>query len=886
MKPVNQPPRNRTGGPDHPPRWAQRLLRWLHPSNTLEEVEGDLDELYAYWHQRAGEPHATLRYLLNVLSVLPPFVRRRQQINQYPQPSLFHPDMLRNYFTIALRNLWRNKLYSSLNLTGLAVGLAASALILLWVQNELSFDSYHPAADRTYRVTNTLKISGDPWVWSNSPLKLGETAQREVPGIERITRFKTPWQAPNFQVGNDLYSEDKAVFIDSTWFKVFDYNFLVGNQEKALDDPNSVVLTETKARTWFGNPEAAVGKIVRMDSTNLVVRAVVRDNRPNSSFRYDVLMPIGVSLQNANARANEQDWNNFNYQLFLQLNAGAKPEKISQQLTQLYRVHKLDSSITASLIPLRDIHFNTSFQNDVLPKGQRKTVMTLGLVGLLILIIASINYVNLATALTSQRAKEVGVKKIIGAGRGRLFAQFLSESVLLTLLALGLALGLIGLSLRLFNHFTDNQFRLDLGNTMLWLFLLGSVGLTVLLSGVYPSLLLSSLEPVKVLKGSNVLNSRNTGFRQGLVVVQFTISIALIVTTLIISRQLHYVQTQDPGYQREHIFMFQVPFEDGRNTVSIRSLIKQQLRDLSGVAGVTSANQPIVDMKSMHSGSLKWAGKRDDFKPTVSQFSVEPETRSVFNLKLTQGRWFSRDMKLDTANVILNETAVKSLGLKAPVVGQWFEFQSRRGRIIGITKDFNFQSFHQKIEPMVLFYAPSWQSHIFAKTAPGTTPKVLAKAERIWQTQFPGKPFKYTFLDESFNRLYQAEQKAGQLFNVFASITILLSCLGLFGLATFSAERRTKEIGVRKVLGASVTSIVSLLSKDFLRLVIIAIVLATPIAWYLMNQWLQDFAYKIDIEWWVFALAGLLAIGIALLTVSFQSIKAALTNPVKSLRAE
>ncbi|GAB3180889.1 ABC transporter permease [Telluribacter humicola] len=865
-----------------PPRWAQRLLTWLHPADTLEEVEGDLQELYTYWYQQSGKRQATLRYLLNVLSVLPPFVRQRKRKEDFYQPYLLSPDMIRNYLKIAFRNLWLNKLYSLLNLTGLSVGLAASVLILLWVQNELSFDDYHHQADQTFRVTNTLKVSDEPWVWSNSPLMLGEAALREVPGIERVTQFKKPWQALAFRINNDLRSEENAAFVDSTWFASFDYHFLLGDPKRALDEPNSIVLTESKAQNWFGEPAAAMGKMVRLDSLDMVVRAVVRDNPPNSSFRYDVLLS---NVQNRE-RSHDENWNNFNYQLFLQLKAGTQPEKIGQQLTQLYHTYKKDSSITASLIPLRDIHFNTTFQSDSLPKGNRRTVTTLGLVGLLILIIASINYVNLATALTSQRAKEVGVKKIIGAGRKRLFAQFMTESTLLTLLALGLALAIIRLCLPLFNNFTGHQFTLDFQNGTLWLLLLGSIGLTILLSGVYPSLLLSSLEPVKVLKGGNVLSSKNTHFRQGLVIVQFTISIILIVSTIVIFQQLRFAQTQDPGYQREHVFTFQMPYSAGASTPNNRDFIKHRLRELHGVVGVTSANQSIVDLQSKHSGSLKWEGRPEEYEPTVAQFSVEPETRSVLGLNLAQGRWFQEDMKLDTANVILNETAVKTLGLKAPVVGQWFEFQGRRGQVIGVVKDFHFRSYHQKIEPMVLFYNPGWQMQVFARISPGAAARLLAEAERIWHERYPETPFRYTFLDESFDRLYQAERKAGQLFNVFANIAILISCLGLFGLATFSAERRTKEIGVRKVLGASVTSIISLLSRDFVILVLIALALATPVAWYAMHQWLQDFAYRIDIEWWVFVLAGTLAVGIALLTVSFQSVKAALMNPVKSLRSE
>ncbi|MBO0934651.1 ABC transporter permease [Fibrella aquatilis] len=868
-----------------PPRLADRLLEWMVAPHRLEAIQGDLHEEFAYQVGRMGLRRARWRYWRDLLGFARPWAIKRQPTD-YSSPFFLHPDMLSNYVKIAWRNLVRQKLYSLINLSGLGLGLAASVLILLWVQNELSFDSYHHKADTTYRVTNTLKVSEEPWVWSSSPLILGDLAQRQIPGVERIARFKKPWQPVSFRVNEAVFYEENSAIIDSTWFACFDYEFLAGNAAHALDEPGSLVLTETKARTWFGDPQAALNKTVLMDTTLLTVRAVVRTNRPNSSFRYDVLVPIAASFRSAEDRKNDQDWNNFNYQLFLQLKPGTSATNVGQQLTQFYRAYKKDSTLTASLLPLTAIHFDTSFQSDELPKGSRNTVWMLGLVGLVILVIASINYVNLSTALASQRAKEVGVKKIIGAGRGALFGQFMTESTLLTVMALVLALVLIALGLPLFNDFTDNQFSLDLGNGMLWLLLLGSVAVTVLLSGVYPAVLLSSLLPVKVLKGSNVLNMGNARFRQGLVVTQFVASIILIISTLIIFQQLRFVHSKDPGYGREHVFYMQLPYSKTMSNTHARDVLKQQLRELSGVAGVTSANQPIINNMSSHSGSLKWAAKRDDFTPTVAQFSVEPEMRTVFNLKLAEGRWFERGKRLDTANVILNEAAVKSLGLKAPVVGQWFEFQSRRGQVIGVAKDFHFKSLHEKIDPMVLFNAPGWHSYIFTKVNPGATEHVLADVERIWKASYPDKPFKYSFLDDSFAQLYQSEQKAGQLFNVFAGIAVLISCLGLFGLATFSAERRNREIGVRKVLGASVQSIVALLSKDFVKLVLVAIVIASPLAWYIMDRWLQAFAYRVNMPWWVFGLAGLLAVVTALLTVSFQSIRAALMNPVKSLRSE
>ena len=867
-----------------PPRLADQLLEWFVAPHLLESLQGDMHEEFAWQVERLGANQANWRYWREVLGFIrPSAIRLLPQANR-PAVPFFNVDQLRSILNVAWRNLWRNKLYSTLNVAGLGMGLAAAVLILLWVQNELSFDTNNQHADQIYHVTNTLGMGDEAWVWDKSPLVLGEAAQRNVPGIDRITRLKKPSQGLTFRINNVPFHEEKAAFIDSTWFDTFDYQFVIGNAKQALQDPNSLILTESKARTWFRDPATAIGKFVRLDSVNLMVKAIVRDPRPNSSFQYDVLLPIAAGLQTADQRDNDRNWSNFNYELFLQLKPGLDPARLGPKLTQLYRAYKKDSTVTASLLPLTAIHFDTTIQNDDLPKGNRQTVLTIGLVGLLILVIASINYVNLSTALAGQRAKEVGVKKIIGAGRGSLFGQFLLESGLLTGLALVLAVGLIALLMPAFNNFTGKHFSLDLSNGTLWLLLLGSLVLTVLLAGIYPALLLSSLAPARVLRGINVLQLGNARFRQGLVVAQFSVAIILIVSTLVIYRQVQFVQTQNPGYQREHIFSFSVPFSP--TSKATRSYLKDRLRETAGIEAVTSTNMSIIDMQSSHRGSLKWAGKADDFTPMVAQFSVEPQTRSVFNLKLTQGRWFQTDIRLDSANVILNETAVKSLGLKAPVVGQWFEFQGRRGQVIGVARDFHYRSFHEKIEPMVLFYAPGWQSELYAKIRPGATATALAAAEKIWHDRMPDQPFTYTFLDDSFARLYESEQKAGQLFSLFAGVAILISCLGLFGLATFMAGQRTKEIGIRKVLEASVSGIVALLSRDFIKLVLMAIVIASPVAWWLMHQWLADFAYKVNIDWWLFAVAGGLAVSIALLTVSFQSIRAALMNPVKSLRSE
>jgi ABC-type antimicrobial peptide transport system permease subunit len=787
-------------------------------------------------------------------------------------------------FKIALRTFWRNRLYTFLNFTGLSVGLSASVLILLWVQNERSFDGYHEKSEQIFRVTNTLVKQDPPWIWSNSPYVLGGAAQLEIPGVEKVTRFSPYIPTSVFKIGDKYFEEKKIAQVDSNWFDFFRYSFIAGN-ESALREPNALVLTESKAETWFGDADP-IGKVVRMGKTDLVVRGVVKDNPANSSFQFNVLVPVSAIFQDENYRSNASNWRNFNYQLFLRLKSGTSLSQVKSQINRFYTDNRKDSSIVASLIPLKDIHFDNSFQSDPLVKGNMRTVLIMGVIGVLILVIASINFVNLTTALASKRAREVGLKKMIGAGRGTLFGQFLGESVIQILFAILGALLIINLVLPVFNDFTDKKFVLEYNNGLLWLLLLGGGFATLLLAGVYPSILLSSLKPVSLVK-SNSPKSANSYFRQSLVVVQFTISLILVIGTICIDRQLHFMQTQDPGYKREHVFTFSVPSsEKPEQSAGGLKYIIQNIQGLTAVKGVATANTSIINIGISHSGSLKWAGKADDYVPSVNTISAGEELPAMLGMKLKEGRWLENNRKADTANVVLNETAVKTFGLKSPVVGQWFGFQGRRGQIVGVAKDFHFKSFHEKIAPLVMDNDAYWQREILVKTSGANASEVLAEVGKIWTAQFPDKPFAYQFLDEQYNKLYKSEQQAVQLFKSFAGIAILISCLGLFGLATFTAQNRIREIGIRKVLGATVYGIVSLLSKDFLKLVMISLFVAIPVANYFMGKWLQGFEYRIEIQWWIFALAGILAVGIAMITVSFQSVKAALMNPVKTLRSE
>jgi putative ABC transport system permease protein len=794
--------------------------------------------------------------------------------------------MIKNNFKIAFRNLIKNKTYSAINIGGLALGMASAALLLLWVQNELSYDGYHLKAKNLYRINTHMKINDtETWHWGNTPLKFAESFKENMPEIKEFTRLNIPYGDYSLTVNNAILAENKIGFVDNNWFQLFDYQFIKGNARDFEKDKSAIVLTESRAKKFFGD-DNPIGKILQHDSLNFVVQAVIKDLPSNSSFRFEVLAQNDMRLTNPKDLANDAQFDNFNYQTFIVCNEGINTKNVSEKCTQLLRKlrgGKEDDNATLELKSVADIHLDSSIQDEGMPlPGNKKALSIFSIIALFILLIACINYINLTTAKAGQRTKEVGVRKVIGASKSNLFNQFFTESILTSVISAVLALILIRTGLPLLEKVTDNHFSLT--DNPIVLTILGSITvLSIVLTGIYPAILLSSFHPMKLLRGSNVGNAKNGTFRKSLVVFQFTFTIFLLIATFLIYNQLQFIQNKNLGYDKERVFTFAVAWNVGhKNTVK---LITEKLKNQSSIQGVTTSNMSIVDMKSSHSGSLNWAGKDPNWTPTVSQLSVSPNYDDFFKLKLNEGRWFMEGSKMDSANVILNETAINDFNIPKPALGQVFEFHGKKGQIIGITKDFHYLSPKEKIKPLVM-YQQSWNSTISVKTISNQTQKALVVAEKTWKEILPNRAFKYEFLDESYANLHKSEERQLTLFMVFAGIVLLISCFGLFGLATFSAEVRTKEIGIRKVLGASVANITALLSKEFLVLVAISILIASPIAYYLGHKWLQEFAYRISIGWWVFVLAGFIALLIALLTVSFQAVKAAVANPVKSLRTE
>ena len=787
-----------------------------------------------------------------------------------------------NNLKIAFRSLLRRKTISVINIAGLGLGMAAAIFTFLWVQNEFSFDRYHQHVENMYRINTDIQVSnGETWYWSTTPLPLQELLETEVPEVIRTaSSFTNQWAVPILKKNATVLGAKKYTYLSKDWFELFDHKFISGSAAGFQDNLKSAILTRELAEKLFGRWDVA-GETFLQDTTEFVVQAVVENHPPNSGFTHELMLSLSYFRS---THKEEQPWTNFNFVTFVELRPDADLAALNKKLTAIIRKHKDDETIKLSLAPLASLHFEEERSYSAMRTGNRQTTYTFGIIGLIILFLACVNYVSLTTAQAGMRAKDLSVRKIIGAGGPRIFRMLFTESLVTALLALLLALFTVHVTLPLFNNFTEKNFQLDPSNPVLWMVTGGTLLATLLLSGLYPAFFLMGFSPNNFLRGNNFLKMGNGAFRKSLVVVQFALTVGLIIGALVIFQQQDFIRKKDLGYDRSHIFEFQVPFSINR--VETVQTIRQALAGSPSILGTAVSNASIIDMESFHSGSLDWDGKPEDFVPTVSQLSVDPDFDKLVQLPLVEGRWFLSGNETDQNNVVLNEAAVRLFQMPEPVVGQKIHFQGRGGQVIGIVKDFHYRSLRQKIEPLVLSYAPLSNGNCLVKTAGGQTSEAIATAQAAWTTHFPNQPFEYAFMDDSFDKLYKSEEKNASLFKLLAGLAIFISCLGLFGLALFSTEQRTKEIGVRKVLGATTVGLVGLLSKDFLKLVLVALLIATPLAWYFMQKWLADFAYRINISWWVFALAGFVAIGVAFLTVGFQSVKAALANPVDSLRSE
>jgi putative ABC transport system permease protein len=800
--------------------------------------------------------------------------------------------MLRNYLKIALRNLLKHKSFSFINIAGVAIGLACFLMLSLYVKDELSYDRHHANADRIYRLARTF-LSKD----GTESLRLGHAAppfgplvKQDFPEVEQVVRLLEVDALVKY--GEKTFNEENMFAAEANVFKVFTFNVTQGNPDKALENPFSIMFSRPMAEKYFGN-ENPIGKIVRLDNQFDYTITGVFEPLPNQShFHPNFLVSFATLNDNRvyGAEGLRTNWGNNSFSTFLLLPKNYDPQKLVKAFPafQNRRIDPKASTYSVlNLMKLTDIHLYSHLDSEIEANGDIQYVYLFSAIAIFILIIACINYMNLATARSAMRAKEVGMRKVIGAVRHQLIRQFLSESILLVAVSLLFAIVLVIVCLPFMNDFTQKQ--LSFQSLMDPVFLSIVVGITLftgLAAGSYPAFFMTSFQPLSVFKGKIASALKNGNLRQVLVVTQFAIAVALIISTAVVYNQMRYIKNYKLGYSKDQVVLLPAGND---STINYES-IKQQLKANSNIMEVGRSSR-IPSGRLLDSWDA-YVMKGDSMAPTditIKSLSVDEDFIPAYEIEMAAGRNFSRAFSTDKTNgFVLNETAVKLLGWKTPAdaVGNRFGYGDIRGQIIGVTKDYHFESLHQKVAPIAMFAQPGRMGWMSIHISGGNIKGALAHIESIWQNQFPGRPFAYEFLDQKFGQLYAREQTQQLLFGIFAGIAIFISCLGLLGLSMFMAEIRTKEIGVRKVLGASVASLVILLSNDFLKLVVIAIVIASPIAWYAMNTWLQDFAYHTEINWWVFASAALISILIALFTVSFQSIKAALMNPVKSLKSE
>ena len=814
--------------------------------------------------------------------------------------------MLKNYLRIAVRNLAKYKLISFINLFGLTVGLACCLLILSYILHETSYDRYNRKADRIWRVTRSFN-NKDGIV----SLHLGAVAppfgpllQNDFPDIQKVTRL-LPINNTPMRYQDKIFNEKDLFFADKNFFGVFDVNLLQGNPQTALADPFSILLTETTARKYFGDADP-INKVIRMNNQfNFKVTGIFQPFPSAAHLHPEVLLSFNT-LNDTAIYGEKNLMTNFGNNAFYtylllpehypvhSLEAqfpafidrrmpqdGAPPGIKAHQFTQLY------------LQPLTDIHLRSHLDEEIEENGDASRVTIFGAIALFILLIACINYMNLSTARSALRAKEIGIRKVSGAVRQEIIFQFLSESILLSYIALLLAAALTWLTLPGLNSLTGLQLSAgSLLRPIVLLPLLFTPLLVGILSGLYPALFLSSFQPSKVLKGLFKAGSGSISFRKVLVVTQFAISIVLLISTAIVFQQLHFMQNTSLGFDKDHIVTLQYNGGLDHTYESFRTTLLQDphIRQATRSSRIPSGRLLDEQGASTESG--------DSLRPVtadIKYLAVDHDFLSAYGIPIAAGRDFSRAYATDTSSFLLNVAATRALGIRTPqeMIGKNFSYGGTKGKIIGVMKDFNFESMHQAIVPIIMIMPTASQAgnnfnRISIKIS-GNKDNVsaaIAHLEKTWKSYLPEVPFEYTFLDEKFEQLYQSEERQGTLFTVFSGIAIFIACLGLLGLSAFSISQRLKEIGIRKVLGASTSGIIRLLSLDFLKLVALAALIAFPIAWYAMHNWLHDFAYRISIQWWIFGIAGLLAAMVALATISFQALKAALANPIKSLRTE
>lgn len=806
--------------------------------------------------------------------------------------------MFKNYLKVALRNFWKNKTFSLINIIGLAIGLCCFLLIAVYVLDELSYDRFHDKAGRIYRVNSDIRFGGNELSIPQTSDMMGAALKSDYPEVEEFVRLYTNSGNKLVKKGNEYINEFRVAHADSTFFDVFTYPALAGDTKTALDEPNTVVITESTAKKYFGTKDG-VGKTIETNddsSTTYKITAVIHDMPKNAHFNFDFLF----SMKNVNYQWGQYLSHNFSTYLLLKGGTDYKgfekkflqyiDKYVLPQARQYMQINSMKdfenagNKLAYSLIPLTDIHLHSDRSFEISPSGNIQYVYIFSAIALFILALACINFMNLTTARSASRAREVGIRKVLGTQRKNLMVQFLTESTLMVVFSLVIAIGITYFVLPVFNSISGKTMSMEILFSPLILPLLMALPFIVgALAGSYPAFYLSFFKPIEVLKGRLSSGRGNGRLRSSLVVFQFATAIILIVGTIVVYSQLNYIQQKDLGFKKDQVLIIDDAYA---LNAKIESFKNEMLQQPGVISGTISSYLPVSQSSRNDNSYSKDAVVDSKNGFNMQSWTVDYDYLQTMGMDIKSGRNFSKDFGTDTSAIIINETAAKFLGHADPIGKKIYSLGSTASyTIIGVVKNFNFESLHKTVGPLAFFLGRS-SGLVSLKVKAANIPAILKTVEAKWKAMAPGMPFSYRFMDDSFEAMYQSEQRAGKIALIFSTLAIVIACLGLFGLATFIAEQRTKEIGIRKVLGANVSGIVRLLSRNFVWLVIIAFVIATPVAWWVMNKWLQDFAYRIQLSWWIFLVAGLAALLIALFTVSFQAFKAAIANPVKNLRTE
>jgi len=795
--------------------------------------------------------------------------------------------MLKNYLKIALRNFWKEKEYSLINVLGLTIGISASMFILLYIQDELSYDAFHEKGDRIYRITESFKNGEGYTQTASSPYLIAPLLAEQSAAVEDYTRIAWGPDRYILKFGDQKFEETGFNFVDANFFETFSIPLIQGQAEEVLQRPGSIVLSEDKAREYFGTADPLGKELTVVEGFNGIelkaeVTGVMKNMPHNMHFHYDMLMPMATA-EDSIMNGMQQSWGWTSQYSYIVLGKGQDVEQVKPLLSQIQKENSpewFQEWAYFGLQPMQDIHLHSSLKDEIQANGDIKYIYIFGVVALLILLIACVNYMNLATSRAMNRAKEVGLRKVIGARRQQLLFQFLSESMTISFIAFLLAIVMIPLLMPYFNAITGKQIAFSwLDKPQMFITGMGIALLVGLLAGIYPALFLAGFQPVKVLQGvMSKHGSQSLALRKGLVVGQFTVSIVLIISMFVIFNQWQYLRSKKLGIETEQMLL--IPFQS-QQRVDTYHAFKNELKQHPAIVNVTATNK---DPLSVFSNYRNFNLEGQDESYTIPYIAVDRDFFDTYGTEIVEGRGFV-DYQSDSAStIILNEAAVSLLGLENPVGAKVQFSENYQPTIVGVVKDFHFESLYSEIRPMYFYHTAESFGTMCVRVRPGQVDKALTHLEDRWKAFSYEESFQYSFLDEAINRQYEAEARVMSVFTTAAGLAIFIACLGIIGLAAFSATQRKKEISIRKVLGAQVSQILALLTKEFLYLILAAIIIATPIAYFLMSKWLQDFAYRVPIHWWVFLLAGGIALLIAFVTVSLQSLKAATSNPVNALR--